>query len=246
MNYRRSLDRQADELRNITLKVNYNPYAEGSCLVKFGKTHIICTASVDETVPSFLRGHNKGWITAEYGMIPRSTHTRMRREAATRQQNGRTQEIQRLIGRSLRSVIDLAKLGERQIIIDCDVIQADGGTRTAAITGGYVALVVAVNHLLLQKKIKFNPITGQIAAVSCGMVNQQILVDLDYSEDSRADVDANFVMTANNQLIEIQSTAEGAPFTPQQFNEMLNLSSQAIANLIKLQSNAIQEHHNAS
>jgi ribonuclease PH len=242
MTIRRFLERKANEVRDVTIKVNYNPYAEGSCLVKFGHTHIICTASVDESVPPFLRGKGKGWITAEYGMIPRSTHSRMRREASSRQQNGRTQEIQRLIGRSLRSVVDLKKLGERQIIIDCDVLQADGGTRTAAITGGYVALVTAINHLIASKKIKNNPIINQIAAISCGILNDQALVDLDYAEDSRAEVDANFVMTIDGKLVELQSTAEGAPFTREQFSDMLDLSSQAIEKLIVLQSNAIENY----
>jgi len=237
----RSANRQADQLRDVTIKTHCNPYAEGSCLVMFGNTHVICTASVDEGVPPFLRGSGTGWITAEYGMIPRSTHTRKRRTSSSGQSDGRTHEIQRFIGRALRSTIDLAKLGERQIIIDCDVVQADGGTRTAAITGSYVSLVVAVNKLLKNRVIKKDPLLHHIAAVSCGILNGNVIVDLDYSEDSKADVDANFVMTESGHLIEVQSTAEISPFTTEQLTKMLELSRNSISQLIEIQKKALSD-----
>jgi ribonuclease PH len=235
----RHLNRANNTMRTVEIVTNYNPYAEGSCLIKMGNTHVLCTASIEEFVPSFLKDKNQGWVTAEYGMLPRSTHSRMKREVSTGKVQGRTQEIQRLIGRSLRSVVDLRALGARQIIIDCDVIQADGGTRTAAITGGYVAMHLAIQKLLVQKIIKKTPITHQLAAISCGVVNGNVIVDLDYSEDSNAEVDANFVMTGDGKIIEIQSTAESEPFSQEQFHHMLKLSSEAIKELIKLQNEAI-------
>lgn len=235
----RYLNRSNNKIRNLEIITNYNPYAEGSCLIKLGNTHVLCTASTEDSVPPFLRGNNQGWVTAEYGMLPRSTHTRMRREITAGKIQGRTQEIQRLIGRSLRSVIDLKALGERQIIIDCDVIQADGGTRTASITGGYVALHLALQKLLRTNSIKKNPLTHKLAAISCGIINGQVMVDLDYSEDSHAQVDANFVMTDEGKIIEIQSTAESFPFSQEDLNEMMTLSNIAIKDIIKLQNEAI-------
>lgn len=236
----RHLNRENTKIRNIEIITGYNPYAEGSCLIKFGNTHVLCTASVEESLPFFLKGKKQGWVTAEYGMLPRSTHSRMRREVSTGKVQGRTQEIQRLIGRSLRSVVDLKDLGERQIIIDCDVIQADGGTRTAAITGGYVAMHLALQGLLEKKMIHKMPITHKLAAISCGVVNGHVLVDLDYKEDSNAQVDANFVMTDDSKIIEIQSTAEAEPFSQEQFNKMMILSKDAIDEIIKLQNKAIK------
>lgn len=235
----RHLNRANETIRNVEIITNYNPYAEGSCLIKMGNTHVLCTASIEESVPFFLKDKNQGWVTAEYGMLPRSTHTRIKREISTGKIQGRTQEIQRLIGRSLRSVVDLRTLGTRQIIIDCDVIQADGGTRTASITGGFVAMNLAIQKLLEQKIIKKTPIIHQLAAISCGVVNGNVIVDLDYSEDSNAEVDANFVMTNDGKIVEIQSTAESEPFSQEQFNQMLKLSSEAIKELIKLQNEAI-------
>lgn len=232
-------NRENTKIRNTEIITGYNPYAEGSCLIKFGNTHVLCTASVDESVPFFLKGKNQGWITAEYGMLPRSTHSRMRREVSTGKVQGRTQEIQRLIGRSLRSVVDLKGLGERQITIDCDVIQADGGTRTAAITGGYVAMYLALQHLFKKKSIRRIPITHKLAAISCGIVSGNVIVDLDYKEDSNAQVDANFVMTDDGKIIEIQSTAEAEPFSQDDFNQMMKISKDAIEELIRLQDGAI-------
>ncbi len=235
----RSSGRKLDEVRNIVIQPNYSPYAEGSCLIRCGNTRIICTASVDEHVPQFLKGTRKGWVTAEYGMIPRSTLTRMRRDSTNQKPSGRSLEIQRLIGRALRTVVDLALLGERQIIVDCDVIQADGGTRVTAITGGYVALVIAINSLLKRKVIKFNPIIGHIAAISCGIVNEKVMVDLEYTEDSEAQVDANFVMTDDGKIVEIQLSAEKHPFTVDQLHEMIALSTGAIKTLVGLQLDAL-------
>lgn len=231
--------RKSDELRAVSIEKNYNPYAEGSCLISFGNTKVICTASVDETLPPFLRGKGQGWVTAEYGMLPRSTHSRMRRESAAGKQSGRTQEIQRLIGRSLRSVVDLHKLGERQITIDCDVIQADGGTRTASITGGYVALRLAINHLLQNKLLSQNPITDQIAAISCGILDGEVLLDLDYQEDSSAQVDANFIMTAKGKIVEVQSTAEENPFDTKDLYKMMDIAEAAIKRLSDMQLKAL-------
>ncbi len=231
--------RALDQLRDIRLEAGMAKYAEGSCLVKFGDTHVLCAASVDEKVPSFLRGTGLGWVTAEYGMLPRSTHERTEREASRGKQSGRTQEIQRLIGRSRRAVVDRKLLGEMQIRIDCDVIQADGGTRTAAITGGYVALGLACRYLMKSGKITGNPLNDSVAAVSCGLYNGNAVLDLDYAEDSNAQADANFVLTGTGGIIEIQGTAEHAPFSEAQFNELLKLARHGIARLSELQKNAL-------
>ena len=233
--FTRPSNRNFDELRDITLKANFSPYAEGSCIAKFGNTHVLCTASVESKLPQWLRNSGKGWITAEYGMLPRSTHSRMDREVTKGKPSGRTQEIQRLIGRSLRSVIDLRKLSEHQIKIDCDVIQADGGTRTASITGAWVALYQAINFLLKSGKLKENPIMDQVAAISCGVYENQVLVDLDYEEDSNAETDGNFVMTSNNGIVEIQTTAEEKPFNKEQFQKLLNLAETSTKEIFKIQ-----------
>ena len=227
--------RSPSQMREVTLEPNFSPYAEGSCMVKFGNTHVLCTASVDEKVPPFLRNSGSGWVTAEYGMLPRSTHTRMDREAAKGKVSGRTQEIQRLIGRALRSVVDLKALGERQIKIDCDVIQADGGTRTASISGAYIALYYACKHLVDAGLIKEMPLTDQVAAISCGIYNGEAVLDLDYPEDSNAQADANFVMTGRGGLVEIQGTAEEKPFTEDEYNKMFNLAKSGIAEITSLQ-----------
>lgn len=235
----RPTKRKNTELRRISIEPNVLLNAEGSCLVKFGNTHVICSASIENTLPHFLRGQNKGWITAEYGMLPRSTDQRMKREATQGKLSGRTQEIQRLIGRSMRSSIDLTLLGERQIILDCDVINADGGTRTAAITGSYVALHLAISSMIDKRIIRTNPLTTQIAAISCGIYKNQVIVDLDYMEDSEAQVDANFVLTANGTIIEVQGTAEKEPFTEEQFTEMLKLAKQSSGELFKIQNQVL-------
>lgn len=227
--------RQPNQLRAIELMPHFTKHAEGSCLAKFGDTQVLCTASIDASVPPFLRNTGKGWVTAEYGMLPRSTHERMDREAAKGKQSGRTQEIQRLIGRSLRAVVDMAALGERQIKIDCDVIQADGGTRTAAITGGYVALALAIQSLTKPGILKTNPLNGSVAAISCGLYRGVPVLDLDYAEDSQAEVDANFVILGNGKLVEIQGTAETAPFTPAQFMQLLELAQSGCQELDALQ-----------
>ena len=216
--------RAADSLRNIKITPNFLPHADGSCFIECGNTKVICTASIDENVPPFLRGKEQGWVTAEYGMLPASTASRMRREAAAGKQSGRTQEIQRLIGRSLRAVVDMEKLGERQILIDCDVIQADGGTRTASITGAYVALQIAVDKLLSDGLISENPIREAVAAVSAGVVGGVPLLDLDYPEDSGCDSDVNIIMTASGKIIEIQGTAEGAPFSIEELGKLIALA----------------------
>jgi len=226
--------RAFNELRKITLEPGFSKHAEGSCLVKCGETHVLCTASWDETVPPWLRGGGKGWVTAEYGMLPRSTGSRMKREAK-RGQSGRTQEIQRLIGRSLRAVVDLKVLGERQIMVDCDVIQADGGTRTAAITGAWVAMQQACNWATQQGIIKANPIRDRVAAISCGLVAGAPALDLDYDEDSTAQADANFVITGSGGLVEIQATAEGDPFSDDQFAALLSLAKEGCATLSIMQ-----------
>jgi len=231
--------RALDQLREIKITRNYTRYAEGSVLVEFGHTKVLCTASIENSVPRFLKGKGQGWVTAEYGMLPRSTHTRSDREAARGKQSGRTQEIQRLIGRSLRAMVDLKKLGENTITIDCDVIQADGGTRTAAITGGAVALVDAMNVLLSQKKIKHDPLTGLVAAVSVGMYQGDVLLDLCYEEDSNCETDLNVVMTQSGEFIEIQGTAEDKPFTRQQADQMLALAEQGIQTLVQKQQEAL-------
>ncbi len=227
--------RAANEKRLVEIIPNFNPYAEGSCLIKTGNTHVLCTASVEEKVPPFLRNSGKGWVTAEYGMLPRATGKRVDREASRGKQSGRTQEIQRIIGRSLRSVVDLVKLGERQIKIDCDVLQADGGTRTAAITGGFVALYMACQKLIENKKLREQPISDFVAAVSCGIYKGTSVLDLDYLEDSTAQADANFVLTGSGKIIEIQGTAEESPFEEEQFVQMLTLAKKGIKELVTLQ-----------
>ncbi len=231
--------RATDQLRSVTLEPGAAKYAEGSCLARFGDTHVLCTASVEEKVPPFLRDSGRGWVTAEYGMLPRSTHTRTDREAARGKQSGRTQEIQRLIGRSLRAITDLPALGERQIRIDCDVLQADGGTRTAAITGSYVALYLALNKLIKAGKLKKLPLTDQVAAISCGICDGQPVLDLDYAEDSCAMTDANFVLTGTGRFVEIQSTAEQTPFDKAQFDSLLALAQKGVGELAKLQRAAL-------
>ena len=231
--------RAADQLRPISITPHFLPHADGSVLIACGNTKVICTASIDESVPPFLRGKNQGWVTAEYGMLPASTASRMRREAAQGKQSGRTQEIQRLIGRSLRAAVDLSRLGERQILIDCDVIQADGGTRTASITGAYVALHLAIGKLLAAGKLAHNPIREAVAAVSLGIVGGVPLLYLDYPEDSGCDSDINLVMTASGNIIEIQGTAEGAAFSPAALTQLLALGQKGIAELLQHQQAAI-------
>lgn len=232
--------RAPNQLRTIELIPNVAKHAEGSCLAKFGDTHVLCTASIDEKTPSWLKGQGRGWVTAEYGMLPRSTHDRMDREAAKGKQSGRTQEIQRLIGRALRAAIDLPKLGERQIKIDCDVIQADGGTRTAAITGGYVALVLALKHLQKAGVLTDLPIADSVAAISCGIVEGVPVLDLDYAEDSTAHVDANFVITGGGRLVEIQGTGENATFSEDEFLALMALAKQGCASLKTAQEKALE------
>src|SRR5438445_8952933 len=227
--------RTPEAMREIRLEPGIAKYAEGSCLAKFGDTHVLCTASVEERVPPFLRNTGKGWVTAEYGMLPRSTATRTDREAARGRQSGRTQEIQRLIGRSLRAVTDLARLGERQIRIDCDVLQADGGTRTAAVTGSYVALYQACQRLLAAGSMARSPLRDSVAAISCGIVAGAAVLDLDYAEDSQAETDANFVLTGSGGIVEIQATAEGMPFDDALFGEMLRLARAGIVELTRHQ-----------
>jgi ribonuclease PH len=231
--------RACDAMRPVSLEPGVAKYAEGSCLAKFGDTHVLCTASVEERVPPFLRNTGKGWVTAEYGMLPRSTATRTDREAARGRQSGRTQEIQRLIGRSLRAVTDLGQLGERQIKIDCDVLQADGGTRTTAVTGSYVALHLAFQRLLSAGLLKALPLRDNVAAVSCGVIAGNAVLDLDYAEDSQAMTDANFVLTGMGGIVEIQATAEGAPFNDTLFTEMLRLARQGVAELTQRQRAAL-------
>ena len=230
----RTSKRATDEMRKIEIEVGVTRYAEGSCLIKCGNTHVLCTASLEERVPPFLRNSGQGWVTAEYGMLPRATHTRGRREAAAGKQSGRTQEIQRLIGRSLRAGVDRNALGERQITVDCDVIQADGGTRCASITGGWVALRLAVNKLLAAGEIVTDPILDHVAAVSCGIYAGTPVLDLDYAEDSQAGTDSNYVMTSSG-IIEIQASAEGATFSKDQFAEMMALADKGVAELIAAQ-----------
>ena len=233
-------NRQANELRPISIDTSFNRYAEGSALISFGHTRVLCTASVEEKQPPFLRNTAKGWVTAEYGMLPRATHTRGGREAARGKQTGRTVEIQRLIGRSLRAVVDLEALGPRSISLDCDVLQADGGTRTAAITGSWVALRIAVNKLLANGTLENDPIIGQIAAISCGFVDGTALLDLQYSEDSQAQMDANFIMTPNGGVVEVQATAEDKPLHWDQFMQLKLLADKGIADLSTHQINAIK------
>ena len=227
--------RERDQMRPVTLEPGVSPYAEGSCMARFGNTHVLCTATVEERVPPFLRNSGTGWVTAEYGMLPRSTHTRTDREAARGRQSGRTQEIQRLIGRSLRAVTDFAAMGERQIRVDCDVIQADGGTRTASITGAFVALVLALDAIRKKGVIKSIPVTDYVAATSVGIVGGEPMLDLAYSEDSRADVDMNVIKTGAGQYIEVQGTAEADPFGRGALLTLLDLADQGIASLVALQ-----------
>lgn len=231
--------RNLDALRTVTLEPGFALHAEGSCMVRFGDTHVLCTASIEERVPPFLRGKGKGWVTAEYGMLPRSTGSRMRREASAGKQSGRTQEIQRLIGRSLRAVVDMEKLGERQITVDCDVIQADGGTRTASITGAWVALYQAIRGLQMSRTIETDPIIDQVAAISCGIYQGTPVLDLDYAEDSTAETDANFVMTGQGGFVEIQGTAEGVPFSQENFTDLTGLAKKGIGELLQLQRKAL-------
>ena len=235
----RPSSRANNQLRHVEITRHYTKHAEGSVLVKFGDTHVLCTASVDEKVPGFLKGKNQGWVTAEYGMLPRSTGSRMDREAAKGKQSGRTQEIQRLIGRSLRAIIDLEKLGERSIHLDCDVIQADGGTRTASITGAYVALHDAISTLLKNGKITESPLKQAVAAISVGVYKGTPVLDLDYIEDSDCDTDMNVVMTADGGFVEIQGTAEGEPFARNTMNQMLDLAASGISDLLKMQTVAL-------
>jgi len=233
--------RKSDQLREIRLTRNYTKHAEGSVLVEFGDTRVLCNATIEERVPGWLRGKGQGWVTAEYGMLPRSTNERMGREAARGKQGGRTLEIQRLIGRSLRAVVDLKALGERVITVDCDVIQADGGTRTASITGAYVALVDAVNHLLKSKKIKKDPLHGAVASVSVGIYQGAVVTDLDYAEDSNAETDMNVVMNDGGQFIEVQGTAEGHAFDRTELDQMLALATGSIKELLEKQQAVLSE-----
>jgi ribonuclease PH len=235
----RRSNRAPDQMRAVSLTPGFSRHAEGSCLVKFGDTHVLVTASLEEKAPPFLKGSGKGWVTAEYGMLPRSTHERMRREAAAGKQSGRTQEIQRLVGRSLRAICNLPALGERQITVDCDVLQADGGTRTAAITGGFVALSQCLAFMKKTGLVTQSVIRDHVAAVSCGIVKGEPVLDLDYDEDSTAETDANFVLTGAGGLVEIQGTAEGAPFSEDQLVAMLRLARKGIGELVELQKQAL-------
>jgi ribonuclease PH len=230
--------RAPDQLREVILETGVSRYAEGSCLAKFGATHVLCTASVEAGVPAWLKGQGRGWVTGEYGMLPRATHTRGRREAAQGKQSGRTQEIQRLIGRALRSVVDLKALGDRTVTLDCDVIQADGGTRTAAITGAWVALARACAYLVEEKELKTNPVSGQVAAISCGVFSGAAVLDLDYAEDSSAEVDANFVLAGDGRLIEIQATGEQRPFSEAEFAALMGLAKLGCGRLFEAQKRA--------
>ncbi|MDA8859954.1 ribonuclease PH [Paracoccaceae bacterium] len=232
--------RKLDEMRPVSIETNVTKHAEGSCIIRMGDTHVLCTATLEDRVPSFIKGSGLGWVTAEYGMLPRSTTSRMRREAASGKQSGRTVEIQRLIGRSLRAGVDRVALGERQITIDCDVIQADGGTRCAAITGGWVALRVAVNKLLKAREIVSDPLIHPVAAVSCGIYAGQSVLDLDYPEDSDAGVDGNFIMMSNKQLIEVQMSAEGSTYSRDQMMQLLDLAEKGVAELVTAQADALK------
>ncbi|TQS70433.1 ribonuclease PH [Rhodobacteraceae bacterium] len=232
--------RTLSEMRPISIETGITKHAEGSCLIKVGDTHVLCTATIDDRAPSFLRNTGLGWVTAEYGMLPRATTSRNRREATAGKQGGRTVEIQRLIGRALRAGVDRSALGERQIVIDCDVIQADGGTRCAAITGGWVALRLAVNKLLAKGVIASDPLIDNVAAVSCGLYAGQAVCDLDYAEDSEAGTDGNFIMTGKGQLIEIQMSAEGTTFSRDQMNQLMDLAEAGVAELVAAQKDAIK------
>ncbi len=231
--------RAADEMRLVSIERNVARYAEGSCLIKFGETHVLCTASLEDKPPQWLRGQGRGWVTAEYAMLPRATHTRTRRESTSGKQSGRTQEIQRLVGRSLRAVVDLQQLGERQIVVDCDVLQADGGTRTASITGGWVALYECLRWMRQRSIIKEIPIKDHVAAISCGVSKGMPVLDLDYAEDSVAETDANFVITGAGGLVEVQATAEGAIFSQEQLDAMIVLARKGVNELVALQKAAV-------
>ena len=235
----RPSERSPDALRAITFETGVNRYAEGSCLISFGHTKVLVTASVEESLPGWLRGKGQGWVTAEYGMLPRATHTRGRREAAAGKQSGRTQEIQRLIGRSMRAVVDLKALGERQVVLDCDVVQADGGTRTAAITGAWVAMKIACNWLLAEGVLKRDPILDQVAAVSCGVFDGTPVLDLDYEEDSNAEADSNFVLTGSGDIVEIQATGEKRGFSEAEFQALFGLAKLGIGELMAMQLAAV-------
>ncbi len=237
----RQFGRKSDELRLTDIETGVNRHAEGSCLIRSGDTHVLCTATLETRVPHFLRNSGLGWVTAEYGMLPRATTDRNRREASVGKQSGRTLEIQRLVGRSLRACVDRVRLGERQITIDCDVLQADGGTRCASVTGGWVALRLAVDRLLSRGVVKSDPILDLVAAVSCGIVGGRAILDLDYGEDRQAGTDANFVMTGSGKLIEIQCSAEGAPFDRSEFDAMFGLAARGISTIVSLQKDAVAE-----
>jgi ribonuclease PH len=235
----RPSDRTPEQIRTVTLETGVNRYAEGSCLVSFGHTKVLCTASIEDKVPGWMRNTGQGWVTAEYGMLPRATHTRGRREAAAGKQSGRTQEIQRLIGRSLRAVVDLKALGERQVLIDCDVIQADGGTRTASITGAWVAMATALGYLKSEGVLKADPILDQVAAVSCGVFENEPVLDLDYEEDSNAEADSNFVLTGSGTIVEIQATGEKRGFSRAEFDRLFQLAEIGCADLFVKQQEAL-------
>lgn len=230
--------REKNQIRQVTIETNVNRYAEGSCLIKFGETHVLCTASIEERVPPFLRGKNKGWVSAEYSMLPRATHSRNQRPNAAKP-NGRALEIQRLIGRSLRSCVDMKKLGERQITIDCDVLQADGGTRCASITGGFVALSLAIRNLMQRGLIRYNPLTGSVCAVSCGIYKGEVVADLDYDEDSKCETDMNFVINKAYDLIEMQGTAEEGAMSFEQVTQMYELAKDAASDLFQIQDKSL-------
>lgn len=231
--------RTPDQLRDVTLEMGFSKHAEGSCLIKFGDTHVLCTATLENKPPPFLRDTGKGWVTAEYGMLPRSTHSRMGREAARGKQSGRTQEIQRLIGRALRAVVDMEALGERQVRLDCDVIQADGGTRTASITGAYVAMMQCFQKMVADGVLDSIPVKTPVAAISCGIYNGTPVLDLDYDEDSNASTDANFVLTGDGKIVEIQGTAEEEPFSEEEFLRLMRLAKIGCDQLVKLQNKAL-------
>ncbi|MGB1360838.1 MAG: ribonuclease PH [Alphaproteobacteria bacterium] len=232
------MTRKNNELRKVEIETGYNPYAEGSCLIKFGNTHVLCTATVETTVPPFLRNTGTGWVTAEYGMLPRSTHSRMNRKKSA--ESGRTQEIQRLIGRSLRAVVDVNKMGENQVRIDCDVIQADGGTRTASITGAWVAMKLAEKYMLENNIVTESFVVDNVSAISCGIVKGECVLDLDYEQDSSGEADANFVLTETGKIVEVQATAEEYSFPREQFNELFELAEKGCAELSKIQQQALK------